>query len=145
MLFVVLLGAFLLSFASFADGYFRRYPALAAPSFFASFGDAVRQASAQTDGPVCVSGNVNMPYIFVLFYERIDPRVFLRTVVYENPGAEFQDVASFGRYTFGAHRCRWEEAGAVLLRDEEEGTVPPGLFVFRRFPPYLVGVRRPGA
>lgn len=42
-----------------------------------------------------------MPYIFVLFYERINPHDFLESVVYVNPGAAFQQVSAFGRYRFG--------------------------------------------
>ena len=59
-----------------------------------------------------------MPYIFVLFYNKEDPRIFNRTVVYGNPGAEFQGVESFGRYRFGLEHCKDASTVIVAHRDE---------------------------
>jgi len=98
---------------------FRVYREQAAPAFFASFGEAIRYASAQTDGEICITSDVNMPYIFVLFANQEDPHVFYQTVRYENPGAEFQSVASFSRYRFGMQNCG-QSAKVLLVTHEEE-------------------------
>ncbi|MCA0757452.1 hypothetical protein KP806_20545 [Paenibacillus sp. N4] len=62
-----------------------------------------------------MTDQVNMPYIYVLFYERTDPRQFLSTVQYANPGAEFQQVRSFGRYVFEEPRIREGEEAAYIF------------------------------
>jgi 4-amino-4-deoxy-L-arabinose transferase-like glycosyltransferase len=104
--FLALLCLYGVSFVGFVHAYVTRYPEQAGPAFFAGLGEAIQDASRHTDGPICVTSQINQPYIFVLFYEQIDPHLFLRTVQYENPGEEFQRVASFGRYVFGIERCR---------------------------------------
>ncbi len=95
------IAAFTIFFAMFGWQYFTKYPEEIGPSFYESFGDAIRYASDATDGPIYVTDKVNMPYIYVLFYEKIHPEAFASSVVYANPGSPFQQVASFGRYIFG--------------------------------------------
>ncbi|WP_232061131.1 glycosyltransferase 87 family protein [Paenibacillus odorifer] len=48
------------------------------------------------DERVCDPDKVNMPYIYMLFYEKINPNDFLATVKYTNSGAVFQKVYAFG-------------------------------------------------
>lgn len=92
---------FVIMFVLFSNAYFREFPDRIGPAFYDSFGEAVEYASAQTSGEVYVTDEVNMPYIYVLFYEKISPHEFQQSVVYSNPGAAFQQVTSFGRYRFG--------------------------------------------
>jgi hypothetical protein len=132
---------FALSFASFTKTYFSDYRDRAAGDFFPSFGPAVEHASAQTTGAICVTGNVNMPYIFVLFYTREDPRRFMESVVYDNPGAEFQSVSSFGRYTFGLDRCR-ETADVIVASKDEKGLFDAARYGTEDFERYSVLIRR---
>lgn len=92
---------FTLMFGSFAAAYFRDFPGQIGPAFFDSLGEAVQYASGHSTGEIYVTDEVNMPYIYVLFYEKINPYDFQESVVYANPGAEFQQVSAFGRYRFG--------------------------------------------
>lgn len=48
------------------------------------------------DGRVCDPDKVNIPYIYMLFYEKINPNDFLATVKYTNSGAVFQKGYAFG-------------------------------------------------
>ncbi|SEU28919.1 glycosyltransferase family 39 protein [Paenibacillus sp. NFR01] len=96
--FAVLFG---LMFLLFTNAYFRQTPQVLGPAFYESFGDAIRYASEASSGSIYVTDSVNMPYIYVLFYEKINPHDFLETVNYRNPGDAFQQVSSFGRYVFG--------------------------------------------
>jgi len=132
---------FALSFVSFTRTYFSDYRARAAGDFFASFGPAIEYASTQTPGRICVTGNVNMPYIFVLFYTREDPRRFAETVVYDNPGAEFQSVSSFGRYTFGLERCR-DAAAVIVASKDEKGSFDPARYRAEDFERFSVLTQR---
>lgn len=60
----------------------------------------MQYASEHSPGEIYITNNVNMPYIYVLFYERINPHDFQDSAVYANPGEAFQRVSSFGRYRF---------------------------------------------
>ena len=81
------------------------YRAQASAVSFEHFGDVINRTARKTSGPLCITSRVNEPYIYVFFYRRIDPHLFLKTVHYKNPGAEFKHVSSFDRYTFGLDRC----------------------------------------
>ncbi|AIQ44966.1 hypothetical protein R70723_02885 [Paenibacillus sp. FSL R7-0273] len=94
-------AVFAVMFGSFATVYFRDYPGQIGPSFHESAGEAIRYASRNTGWNIFVTDDINMPYIYVLFYERINPHDFQDTVVYSNPGGAFQQVTEFGRYSFG--------------------------------------------
>lgn len=98
--FAIAAAGFAVFFSLFCANYFTEYPKNAGPAFFESFGDAIKYASDITEGDIYVTNEVNMPYIYVLFYEKINPREFLSTVSYMNPGDPFQYVSSFGRYRF---------------------------------------------
>ena len=52
----------------------------------------------------------------------INPREFARTVVYENPKAEFRNVITYNRYTFGIKNCDLEKNQTFVL---EAGEDPP--------------------
>lgn len=94
-------AVFAVMFGSFAVVYFRDFPEQIGPAFFDSLGEAVQYASEHSTGEIYVTDEVNMPYIYVLFYEQINPHDFKESVVYSNPGDAFQQVSSFGRYRFG--------------------------------------------
>lgn len=93
-----LLAAYAVSFALFAGCYFGGYQAQVGTEFFDGFGEAVQQASAQTEGTVYLTEEVNSPYIYALFYEKIDPHRFLNTVVYEDENSSVRRVVSFDKY-----------------------------------------------
>lgn len=98
---IVALTAFGLCFGFFAAHYFTSYGESISQAFYESFGEAIQYASDETGGTVHVAAKVNMPYVYVLFYERISPVDFAATVVYRNPDGAFRQVESFGRYVFG--------------------------------------------
>ncbi len=127
----------LISSIGFASTYFGSYRKKAAEPFFASFGEAIGYATAQTKGEVCITDTVNMPYIFVLFYTREDPRVFAQTVRYENPGAEFEGVSSFGRFKFGLRTCA-ESAPVIIAAHAEVEKLDANKFTLKKFERYTV-------
>lgn len=137
---VVLGAAFAISFAAFLHTYFGSYRSEAAGAFYSSFGEAIKYAAAQTQGQICVTGDVNMPYIFVLFNTEADPREFAATVRYDNPGAEFQQVGSFDRYTFGLNRCP-ESTDVVIATNAEAQQIQAPGFTPRAFERYTVFTR----
>ena len=70
------------------------------PAFHAGLTEAVA-AAEEYEGPVWISTEVNMPYIYVLFATGIPPEEFLSTVNYADENAPFRRVTRFGRWRFG--------------------------------------------
>ncbi len=122
--FKVSIAAFAIFFGMFGWHYFAKYPEEIGPHFFESFGEAIQYAADVRHGEeaVYVTDKVNMPYIYVLFYERTDPRVFADSVVYANPEAPFRQVSAFGNYTFGNAVPRLGASAVYVLRNDE---LPP--------------------
>ena len=106
---------FSLFFVLFTTVYFRDYPEQIGPAFYDSFGEAIQYASEESSGNIYITNKVNMPYIYVLFYEQVNPHDFLKTVRYTNPGGAFQRVSSFGRYVFGKPNINLNEPAAYIF------------------------------
>jgi hypothetical protein len=131
------------AFASFTHKYFASsYRAQASTAFYPSFGNAIDKAANATPGPLCITGRVNQPYVFVLFYRKTNPHVFLQTVQYENPGAPFQNVASFDRYTFGLDRCDPAITEGYVADEDEENLIDHARFSTEHIGRYVVGLRQ---
>lgn len=136
--FVVIATAFTIFFGSFCVQYFTEYSKQISPLFYESFGEAIQYASTQTDEQIYVTNKVMMPYIYVLFYEKTDPRVFQSTVQYSNPGAPFQFVQSFDRYVFEEPRIRDGENAAYIFSNSDELPSEESGYTIKRFKHYTV-------
>lgn len=130
--------AFTVMFASFAVVYFRDFPDRIGPSFFDSLGEAIQYASENSTGEVYVTDEVNMPYIYVLFYERINPHDFRESVVYSNPGDAFQQVSSFGRYRFGEPAGLTGNSAYIFSNSTPLPAAAEGGYTVKRFANYSV-------
>lgn len=103
---VVFAGGTILHGGRFVRAYFRDYPSEAAPYF--QYG--MEQAMAETrkvgagGGPVFITNRMEMPYIYVLFFDRYPPDVFQHEpvdyVAGENGSSLYAGVAHFDRYWF---------------------------------------------
>lgn len=126
--------------AFFARDYFTTQRDLIADDFFDGLLPALTYAQNRVtpDAKICVTADINMPYIFALFTEPRDPQDYLRSVKYLNPTAPFRRVISFGRYTFDLKRCDLEKTKVIISRSTELIASP---FVktkrFRLFDVYL--------
>jgi hypothetical protein len=136
--------AFSLFFVLFTTVYFRDYPKEIGPAFFESFGEAIQYASKESDGDIYVTDKVNMPYIYVLFYEQINPHDFLATVNYSNPGGAFQQVSSFGRYKFGNSSIAPGEAATYIFWNGDPIPAESDKYSVKRFANYTVLTAKTG-
>jgi hypothetical protein len=141
VLLAAIVAYYCVAFAQFTHAYFGSYRTQASTAFFSGFGKAIDKAARATSGPLCITGRVNQPYIFVLFYRKIDPHVFIQTVRYENPGAEFQQVSSFDRYTFGLEHCDSATTQGYVADRDEESMIDHTRFSTEHVGPYVVGLR----
>jgi len=97
---VVIIG-YLILFSSFLHAYFINFPRQISGPFFSGLGEAIQYANTIPYEQTYISDGINMPYIYVLFYDKINPYTFLKSVNYENPQAPFRKVISFDKFHFG--------------------------------------------
>ncbi len=135
-----ILSVFLVLFSFFSHSYFTQYRAEASDDFFTGLGPAITHVTNSTNGDLCITDRVNMPYVFALFYDKTDPRQFNETVVYENPGAEFQWANQFGRFTFGLHRCNDRSYGGYVIHLDELDGFTDGRYDIRVFDHYASAI-----
>jgi hypothetical protein len=134
-------ACYAIAFLLFSWNYFVWYPQAAGGGFFVSFREAIEKASDATDGEVCVTDQVNQPYIFVLFQRQFDPRRYIATVKFEDPKASIHTVVSFDRYTFGLEHCAGRTFGAYVVDREEPLPPDAGNFTVVPFERYVVAIR----
>jgi 4-amino-4-deoxy-L-arabinose transferase-like glycosyltransferase len=138
LFFVAVLVFYLYSFFSFSRFYFREYPEFIGPSFAYSFGEAIEKASSLSkNGPVTVTDKANMAYIYVLFYDKVPPDQFLKTVKYADPQAQFRGAVSFGRYKMGIQKDKLKPDMVYVFRNSEEEYFDKG-YKLHRFKNYSV-------
>ena len=136
-----IVAGYAVAFALFAHAYFGSFPPEAGGAFYVSLREAIEKASDATIGDVCVTGQVNQPYIFVLFQRKFDPHRYLSTVRFEDPHAAIHTVISFDRYTFGLENCTGRAFGAYVVERDEP--LPPEAknFTVVPFDRYVVAIR----
>jgi hypothetical protein len=135
---------FSLFFVLFTTVYFRDYPKEIGPAFYDSFGEAIQYASEESAGNIYVTDKVNMPYIYVLFYEQINPHDFLATANYSNPGGAFQQVSSFGRYKFGNSSIALGETATYIFWNGDPIPAESDNYAVKRFTNYSVVTAKSG-
>ncbi len=104
---------------------------------------AIQYATTTTQGEVCITDEINSPYIYVLFAERPDPRAFLSSVQYIDPRASFREVKSFLQYTFGEQNCAVEEKPVYVLMAGEIPIRFAQRYDYRFFDNYVVFYPKP--
>lgn len=111
-----IITAFVIYFSLFCWTYFGKYRDDTALFFNESLDSAIKYADAIPDKTIYVDHKyINMPYIHVLFNTKYPVRDFINTVIYKNPGGEFQEVSSFGRYRFEFDATKPPDMNAVYV------------------------------
>lgn len=110
----------------FLNAYFVVNHAEMARRFYSGLPQSMTLATQLPGERVCITDQVNMPYIYTLFAERTDPHVFIRTVQYGDLQAAFRNASRYGRYTFGVQNCDRSYAVFVLRKRE---ALPSGAHV----------------
>ncbi len=115
-----LIAIYLISFYTFTNVYFgAAYRAEASKAFFAGLIPALDLARQEGDQPICVTNQVNMPYVYVLFVEKTNPTEYLKEITFVDPERNAGLVTSLGRYTFGIENCSNDPATIYVLSNEK--------------------------
>jgi len=113
-------GLLLTAFVAFTVTYHAQaYRAQISYKFHDGLLAALRIAQSESQAGLCVTDNINMPYIFALFSDHTSPVAFVDTVKYVDPTAPLRQVQAFGRYTFGTENCGEQDALTYVLTSAE--------------------------
>ena len=138
------IAVFLAAFMGFSLAYHgSAYAASAKAKFHQGLLSALQFSEQGATATICVTDEINMPYIFALFSEKPDPKVFLSTVEYVDPSQPLRQVRSYGRYIFGTQNCSMAARPIYILMVEE---IPPRLgnrYDFKFFDNYVVYFPKP--
>jgi len=144
-IFKLVLFLYIFLFICFSYNYFFIYPKTIGPVFFESLDKAIQYAINNTPPNETITitdRNINMPYIYVLFYGKVDPRSYYNTVTYYNPGGEFQWVRSFGRFFFGEQDVNDFRGETYVLHNSERGYFGNTDYVVQRYKYYSVAIKK---
>ena len=100
---LVSVGAcYLFLLTGFTLTYFGSYRYNIDPLSFVHLGEAIIRADQEAgeSQTIYVTSNINMPYIYALFYTQTPPDDYLQTVSIPDKEVEFQQVVSFGHFVF---------------------------------------------
>ena len=102
--FILVSSLYFISFVFFIGYYFIFVSGKINENYNSGLGDAIQYAENlnHTDTINISSKTVNMPYIYVCFYTRLNPETFRKDVEYEtnNNSVGFRNVLKLGRYIF---------------------------------------------
>jgi len=111
----------------FCRSYFTSWQKRISSAFFSGLCPAIEYADSLEAEKVWVTGDVNAPYIYVLFALKIPPEDFLASVEYYDDSAAFRAVSGFGRYSFYGSPPEGD-AVCVLETKDAEGLNVLGVF-----------------
>jgi 4-amino-4-deoxy-L-arabinose transferase-like glycosyltransferase len=134
----VLATVYAINTSAFFGEYIKHHSDQVGVSFRESFGDAVREAeSIREPGQdmYLLDQDPGTLYVYVLYYLKIDPRVFRAQVIYRNPDSEWRPVKEFGPYKFIEDRSQLPqpiEHAVCVVQNSDVATMPPKEPVFRK-------------
>lgn len=135
---LVLVMLFLIGLGFFMRDYLSEQRVRLGEYFFDGMLPALTLAQQSRNEAICVTDQVNMPYIYALFSEQTDPNDFVRTVRYVDPQAPFRVAKSFGRYTFGLQNCDVAKTKVYVLSARERPPTLPFIPTIRTFGSFVV-------
>jgi len=115
-----LAGLYTITFGFFCGYYFIIFKEDIKNNFSYGLGDAIQYAERinHNDSINITTKTINMPYIYVCFYNQPDPTILKTAIKYEvanNTG--FRKVYSLGRYTFNSKKV---SKGSIRILDRSE-------------------------
>ncbi|MGL4986065.1 MAG: hypothetical protein ACRC5H_02880 [Treponemataceae bacterium] len=127
------------AFLSFVTVYFTGYQKYLSKYFFYSFGDAIVFAENLKTNEIYVSNtDVNMPYIFTLFYTKENPHVYYETVEFYNKISDFQQVKSYGKFRFFTPEITVRDGNAHIIKNTDAQVYKNAGFILKEFENYSV-------
>jgi 4-amino-4-deoxy-L-arabinose transferase-like glycosyltransferase len=99
---------------------------------------AIQSTMEVPQTPVCITNELNMPYIYVELADFRNPKDYLSTIQYEDPNAKFRIVIHMDRYSFGMQNCALNGSTIYILKNDQKLPLDESLFTIRTFGDYVV-------
>jgi len=117
--FVLIILVNFLLFGTFCYYYFNKFPNYIGEDFNESLDDALDFCNDNNYRKLILTNSIKMPYIYVLFNYKIQPEIFMNSVVYQENKETFRKVKSFADYKFGFRSYEIEKSNIYLVRNFE--------------------------
>ena len=128
-------------FVTFSINYFGEYQQGMKSCFYYTLADAIKYTKELNKDVVYVSSQINMPYIFTLFYDEENPYNFIDTVEYYNRYSAFEMVESYGKYRFYIPDMKYvdeDENNAFIVETDRVSDFDLSRYSIRVFSNYSV-------
>jgi 4-amino-4-deoxy-L-arabinose transferase-like glycosyltransferase len=99
---------------------------------------AIQSTMEYPQTPVCISNELEMPYIYVELVDFRNPQEFLSEIKYEDPNVKFRIVTHMGRYSFGIQNCALNGNTIYILMNDQKLPLDESLFTSGTFGDYVV-------
>lgn len=131
-------AAYLAGFLLFQNEYRTDFQENIGVYFFESFGDAIKLADEKNTNIVYVTNEVNQPYIFTLFYDKISPKEYRETVTFASQYSAFEQISSYGKYCFYIPETIDDPNAAYIMSCEQASGLDPNSYDITNFKRYSV-------
>ena len=119
-IFPIIMCGFFLAFIAFTiDYHSEAYKTMSDLKFHTGLLSALQYANENSQSPICVTDKIDMPYIYILFVDKLSPTSYLNTIQYTNTQGPFRQVRSLLRYTFGKLNCTNRPDTVYLFRSDD--------------------------
>jgi hypothetical protein len=99
---------------------------------------AIQSTMDYPQTPVCITNELNMPYIYVELVDLRNPKDYLSGIQYMDPNVKFRIVEHMGRYSFGIQNCALGSGNIYILKNDQRLPLDESLFTSRIFGDYVV-------
>jgi hypothetical protein len=99
---------------------------------------AVQSVKEYPDTAVCITNELTMPYIYVELVDLKNPRNYLNSIQYMDPGVKFRIVEHLDRYSFGIQNCALDRNVIYILKNDQKLPLDETLFTSRTYGDYVV-------
>jgi hypothetical protein len=106
--------------------------------FNAGMVPAVQSVMEYPDAPVCITNEMNFPYVYVQLVDQRNPEEYLATIRYLDPVAKYRVVEKMGRYSFGIQNCTLDAKTIYILKMDQSLPLDEALFNTETFELYVV-------
>lgn len=133
---VIIFAGLGLNVTYFLHSYVVHYPREYSQAWQYGYEDAIMYANSHKDeyDQIRVTEELGRPYIYVLFYGKVNPQTFRKTADITREGFGFVHVNSFGKYVFARDTIdKPPSNGKKVLVIEIPERVPKGVHVLKTF------------
>jgi hypothetical protein len=108
--------------------------------FNAGMVEAVQSVMKYPDAPVCITNEMNFPYVYVQLVDRKNPMEYLSTIRYTDPIAKYRVAEKMGRYSFGIQNCTLDTNTIYILKNDQTLPLEASLFNTEAYDFYVVDI-----